>query len=168
MRPCSVVLSLLGPNIEQKDISPALYPDYYTNVICPAMRAVGIRRLIAMGTITIARPEDHFAVFHVIGRVFMRLFSAAIDANMQNLLHAFETNLGDLDWTVFRIARLSGESDTASWTEDRTGNVFCGAVGENGWTTSISRATLAKWVVDNIDERRWYRKMPAVSGLNER
>ncbi|KAJ5098926.1 hypothetical protein N7532_005927 [Penicillium argentinense] len=117
-----------------------------------------------MGTISISRPDDCFSVFKLMVHVLMCLFASAIYANMHNLSAAFQEEGQGLDWTVFRLAAISGESDEISWKRDReTGSVYAGELGGGRWTTSITRAQLARWIVENIESREWYESMPALS-----
>lgn len=167
MTPCTAVLSLLGPSLDNKNIDPSLFANYYKDIIFPTMRKLGIRRIIAMGTISISRPDDRFSAFQLMVRVFMRLFASTIYANMHNLATAFEVDGLGLDWTVFRIAALLGESDENSWRRDRAvGSIYAGVLGGSGWTTSITRALLARWIVGHIEDREWYGAMPALSTLS--
>ncbi|KAL5689894.1 hypothetical protein EMGR_008315 [Emarellia grisea] len=106
MSPCSAVLSLLGPSIDHKDIDPSIYAGYYRDAVFPAMRKLGIRRIIAMGTISISHRDDHFTIFQPMVHVFMRFFAKAIYSNMQNVAATFQKAGQGLDWTVFRIARI--------------------------------------------------------------
>lgn len=130
MTPCTAVLSLLGPSLDNKNIDPSLFANYYKDMIFPTMRKLGIRRIIAMGTISISRPDDRFSAFQLMVHVFMRLFASAIYANMHNLATAFEVDSFGLDWTVFRIAAILGESDENSWRRDRAvGSTYAGVLG---------------------------------------
>lgn len=159
----SIVISLLGPNIADKGISPTLYPDYYEKDIFPLMRKAGVKRILAMGTISIARPEDQWNFFHLIVRGFMKFLSGNIYQNMVNLAALFDGKAEGLDWTVFRIAQIPGGSEEPDWERERDdGTVFAGPVGAKGWTSSIKRAALAKWLVDNMESSQWVRTMPAL------
>ncbi|KAF4257657.1 hypothetical protein V6Z90_002619 [Aspergillus fumigatus] len=167
MSPCFAVLSLLGPSIDHKDIDPSIYAGYYRDAVFPAMRKLGIRRIIAMGTISISHRDDHFTIFQPMVHVFMRFFAKAIYSNMQNVAATFQKAGQGLDWTVFRIARIVGECDELSWRSDGDAcQVYAGRVGGKGWTTSITRAELARWIVCNIESSEWYQAMPALSKLS--
>ncbi|KAF2180360.1 NAD(P)-binding protein [Zopfia rhizophila CBS 207.26] len=143
----STVISLLGPNINDGKINPTLFADCYKSSVFPLMRRHGVRRIIAMGTISIVRPEDRWTFF-------------------QSMVVLFEAQ--GLDWTVFRIASIPGKSDEASWRKDREdGEVFVGWVGEKGWTGVQKRGALTRWLVDAAEggAEEWVGKMPAVSRL---
>lgn len=97
---------------------------------------------------------------------FMRLFASSVYRSILNVEMAFEQDAADLDWTVFRIAQIPGGSDEQSWKADREkGRLFTGWVGDNGWTSSVERAGLAKWLAHAAEGEveDWIHKMPAVS-----
>ncbi|VUC27575.1 unnamed protein product [Clonostachys rosea] len=165
MAKCSGVISLLGPDINNPKIDPELYPKLYSQSVLPAMRAHGVKRIFVMGTVSIKHQDDAWTMFQTMVLVFMKLFASAIYQNMTSLANMFQ-NTEDLDWTIFRIAQIPGESDEISWKADReTGGLFAGNVGQTGWTSSIKRAALARWLVDAYESgsSEWVHKMPAVS-----
>ena len=129
------------------------------------MRKHGVRRIIAMGTVSIQRPDDSWTFFQGMVVLFMRLFAGALYQNMINIAALFDTEARDLDWTVFRIAQIPGESDKESWKRDRNGALFTGWVGQKGWTSSVERAALAVWLVDAAEGKadEWIGKMPAIA-----
>ncbi|CAH0028202.1 unnamed protein product [Clonostachys rhizophaga] len=166
MAKCSAVISLLGPDIKKPKIDPELYPKLYSQHVLPAMRAHGVKRIFVMGTVSIKNQDDIWTIFQPMVLVFMRLFASAIYQNMTGLADLFQKSAEDLDWTIFRIAQIPGESDEISWKADReSGEVFVGNVGQTGWTSSIKRAALARWLVDayKSGSSDWIHKMPAVS-----
>ena len=166
MAPCTAVLSLLGPNINNKNISPTLFSDMYKLQVFPVMRTCGIKRLIAMGTVSISHADDRFTLFSSSVQIFMWSFANAIYKNMQNLAETMEKEGSDLDWTLFRISMIDGEAKEADWTEARDScDVFAGSIGESGRETSMPRAALTKWMVSNTESQEWYHKMPALSAL---
>ncbi|KAJ8104701.1 hypothetical protein ONZ43_g7724 [Nemania bipapillata] len=163
---CSIVLSLLGPQITDRLENHSLYAEIYKNNLFPLMRKHGVRRILAMGTLSIQRPEDSWTFFQPMVVFFVRTFCNSVYRNVINVANTFEHDAGDLDWTIYRIAQIPGESDELSWKTDREGGEpFVGWIGENGWTNSIKRAALTRWLADAVDGKAdtWIRKMPAVS-----
>ncbi|KAH7348017.1 hypothetical protein BKA66DRAFT_477688 [Pyrenochaeta sp. MPI-SDFR-AT-0127] len=168
MAQCSIVLSLLGPQITDKGVGATFYVDMYKNTVIPAMRQHGVRRIVLMGTVSIKRPEDHWTAFQTMVTVFMRLLAASLYRNITGIADLFDSEANDLDWTIFRIAQIPGENDEASWLKGREdGKVYNGWVGAKGWTSSINRSALARWLVDAAEggANDWVRKMPAVGKL---
>jgi hypothetical protein len=131
------------------------------------MREYGIRRIIAVGNLGISRPNDQRTMMPQLLRGSMKLFAGAVYRNMQNLASAFEEEGEGLKWTLVRVAALPGESDEESWRSDREEDIFEGNVGDKGWGVSLTRAALARWMVDNIWGSQWIREMPALSGQAE-
>ncbi|KFY81646.1 hypothetical protein V500_11223 [Pseudogymnoascus sp. VKM F-4518 (FW-2643)] len=162
----SVVLSLLGPSIDDRNIDTTALAGIYKSSVFPLMHQHGVRRIFAMGTLSIKRPEDRWSFFHFIILIFMRLFASAIYRCIHNVAQAFEEEASGIDWTIFRIAQIPGESDEASWKKDRElGELFTGWVGEEGWSSSVARSGLARWLADAAEggADRWVGKMPAIS-----
>ncbi|KAK0737791.1 hypothetical protein B0T18DRAFT_420582 [Schizothecium vesticola] len=161
-----VIISLLGPNTI-RGFEPSTYTDFY-RVLFGAMRQHGVKRIFAMGTLSIADPDDVFSL--------KRLFIVGLVRTVVNPAYQLITAVGrlfvdeahDLDWTVYRIAGIPGGSDEASWKQDREdGETFEGYVGQQGWTASQKRGALTRWLVDAVEDgkTRWIRKMPAISRL---
>jgi hypothetical protein len=60
----------------------------------------------------------------------------------------------DLDWTIFRVPLLNdNDADLTLWA-GLLGPTFRG-------TNYLNRGSLARWVLDEIEERNWVRKAPA-------
>ncbi|KAL3423246.1 NmrA family protein [Phlyctema vagabunda] len=132
------------------------------------MRSNNVRRLFAMGTLTIKRPEDKFSVVQFLVVHLMPYFASAAYQTVMNIAATFEqVKEGDgIDWTVFRIAGIPGEDDEESWKKDREGGEdFVGWVGEKGWATNQQRGALARWLVNAAEggAEEWIGKMPAVA-----
>lgn len=164
----SIIISLLGPNIIRSNISPTQFADYYKSCVFPLMRQHGVRRIMAMGTLSIVRPEDHWSLFRLFIVLVVWLLANTIYHNVLNIAEVFEKEAHDLDWMIFRIARIPGNSDEESWRCDREdGETFAGWVGEKGWSGYQRRGALARWLVDMVGDEmvQWVRKMPAVSRL---
>jgi hypothetical protein len=169
MAKSSAVISLLGPDVSRdRGIDPTMMAGYYGSCVIPLMREHGVRRILFMGTLTITVPEDRWTLFQSVVVVFMRTLANRLYHTMHNIKDTFEKDASDLDWTMFRIAMIPGESDEESWRRDREdGEVFAGMVGEKGWSKSIKRSALARWLVDTVenDDGKWTRKLPAVGKL---
>lgn len=164
----SAVISLLGPHINDYKLDRTLFADQYKLFVFPFMRQRGVRRIIAICTLSVSRQEDHWTSFAVMVQIFMRVLARNTYIAMHNIADTFSSKAQDLDWILIRLARIPGESDEESWRKDRRdGTVFVGWVGENGWTSSVKRGALAKWLVDAVEGSadEWIGRMPAVSRL---
>lgn len=162
-----VVLSLLGPNLNDTIKNPSLYADMYKNNLFPLMRQHGVRRILAMGTLSISRPEDSWTFIRPVAVFFLRMFADMAYRNIINIASTFEADAGDLDWTIFRIAHIPGKSDEANWKKDREagGETFVGWTGQKGWSFLTNRSIMARWLADAADGKadEWIGKMPAIS-----
>ncbi|KAL4932365.1 NAD(P)-dependent oxidoreductase [Aspergillus undulatus] len=165
MAQARLVISLLGPSLTHK-IPTTLFADIYKLSVFPLMREHGVRRIFAMGTPSIPRPEDSWTFISCVGVPLLRIFVNYAYQNVRNIGDAFEHHAEGLDWTVYRISMIPGNHDEDSWRADREdGEVFVGWVGESGWTMSQKRGALARWLVDAAEggAEEWVEKMPAVS-----
>lgn len=141
---CNVIISSLGPSGYRVD-DTKLFASYYADNIFPALRHHSVKRIYAMGTISIHRLEDKpsfvrwFAIA-IFGLVYPNLLATILEIEK-----TFDSKADGLEWLVFRIAAIIGASDEASWQKDReNGDAFVGWVAERGWTMSQKRSALAK------------------------
>ena len=162
------IVSLLGPNT-LTGINENLFLDFYRSLFT-AMRQHGVARIFAMGTVSIADPNDVFSLKRqvMVGLVRTVVPSAYRLITAIGRLFLEGQEAGDLEWTIFRIGGIPGGSDEASWMKDREdGKTFEGYIGQEGWSTSQKRGALARWLVDAVEDgkSRWVRKMPAITRL---
>ncbi|KAK5651253.1 hypothetical protein OQA88_12661 [Cercophora sp. LCS_1] len=162
-----VVVSLLGPN-ERHGLDAAPFVNFYRSVF-EAMRTHGVKRIFAMGTVSIPAPEDKFSIQRLLILGLVRALAASAYHLILAIGDLFVKEAEGLDWTVYRIAGIPGGSDEASWKQDREdGEIFEGYIGEPGWSASQKRARLARWLVDAVEDgkTKWIGKMPAISKLS--
>ncbi|KAH8896373.1 hypothetical protein GQ53DRAFT_15157 [Thozetella sp. PMI_491] len=157
----SMVISLLGPT-DMRNHPP--YGAWYSEVL-RLMREQGVRRVWGVCAGSALQPGDSFPLLASLLVRFARLVYPELNASARAIEQAFERGGQGLEWTVCRVGRMTGECDELSWKKDRMMDVYVGSVGGKGWTIETRRATLAKWIVDCIedDQNTWVGKMPAVS-----
>lgn len=168
LKGCSVIISHLGGDINNPHSNPTLYTDMYRNTIIPAMREHGIKKILLMGTMAISRPEDAIVLMRPLVMAYLRLKANDMYRDLISNKDMFENEASDLDWTIFRIAAIPGESDEESWRKGREeGELYVGPMGAKGWTMNTNRSLLARWLVDAVQGKAedWVRKMPAVTRL---
>ncbi|KAF4454375.1 hypothetical protein F53441_3092 [Fusarium austroafricanum] len=161
-----VIVSLLGPQISDRSAASNIIPDFYKNSLFPAMRQHGVKRIFAMGTPSIGRPEDSWTFTRPAIVLLVRIVASNAYRAIVSIGETFDNEAKDLDWTVFRIAMIPGESDNESWANDREdGKAFVGYIGQKGHTWSQKRGALARWLVDAVEGglKDWVQKMPRVS-----
>ncbi|KAL5347832.1 hypothetical protein ACLOAV_007242 [Pseudogymnoascus australis] len=160
------IISLLGPTTTRK-FDSTIYSTFYTSLFA-LMRQHSVRRIFAMGTLSIPQPADKFSLMRLLLVFIVRLFANSAYHAVLDIARAFEEAGEGVDWTVFRIAGIPGGSDETAWRKDREeGEAFEGWIGEGGWSLTQKRGALARWLVDAAEDgkERWVGKMPAVGKL---
>lgn len=126
-------------------------------------------RLLALATNDIQQPHDRFSTSRAFTAALIRLVANGGYQNILAIQEYFETVKDpQVEWTVFRLGMLSGTSDAAAWSVDRTqGEAYAGPVGVAGYSAGVNRSVLAKWLVDEslTQSTKWAHEMPAVSTL---
>ena len=123
-------------------------------VVFKAMRAQGIKRILALSTPSYyVETEEHswaWWLYLCIPPLMVPQGSAEMVAIGKNV--AAQT---DFDWTVFRVPQLTnGDGDLP---------VFAGLIGpEYKGKRALSRASQARWVLQEIEERNWIKGAPAL------
>lgn len=151
------VLSTLGPSLSVGTaISGLLHPgtpiaEGYKNIL-EVMKEEGVKRLIALGTISMGTPEDGWTVltWSMVTAVWIFLHNAWKEV----------VTIGDeikavdgLDWTIARVGRL---------THNSNGKVSAGFIGKDGSSVFIARKDLAKWYLDELENGKWIHQLPMV------
>jgi putative NADH-flavin reductase len=149
---CSAVLSVLGNRAQ----SPHdLLPRAITNVIA-AMGSRRIRRLVvlcAAGAVDMNEALQHQSVGT---KMMFRTMAATVMSQTLRDHAEYERVItaSDLDYTIVHAARLLDEPQSGSYR-----------VGEDGLpqgATSISRADVAEFMLDQLDTDKYVRKHPYV------
>lgn len=165
LQPTDAIVSFLGPPATQilawmnpfgKEGKEPIFANAY-RLIVDAMKAVGVRRIFALGTISIVDEKDN-SVFSALAMIWIvRLFFNRGWRNMVEVGRFFDTvPVEDVDWTVFRVGLLlNGEAQA----------VTDGYLGDGKTTSSIRRRELAKWLAAQItsNETEWIGRKPIVS-----
>ncbi len=121
--------------------------------IIAAMRQHGARRLIVTSGAAVRDPNDTPGVLHrLMGRV-VKIVGPKMLSDMESAVAVIRDS--DLDWTVVRAPVLTDGP--------RTGLYRVGYVSAD-LGMRVSRADFADFVLTELADCRWVRKMPAVSG----
>ncbi|KAH8661958.1 hypothetical protein BX600DRAFT_498572 [Xylariales sp. PMI_506] len=163
-----LIISLLGPN-DFFAPKPYPYPGYYT-AIFPLMREHGVKRIMAMSTVSADEPGDRFHLVAFLLVLLVRIMVPAAYRAVRDIVRVFKEEAGDdLDWTVFRLGAIPGAADEESWRAHRGDITYAGALGGEGWKVWLRRSALARWLVDMADggQDQWIHKVPAVSNLSD-
>ena len=135
------------------------------------MKSKGIRRILALSTPSYyAHPETVSEISGLITQsrlIFQQrsffmsawllmppLFVPQANAEMIAIAEAVAAE-EDLDWTIFRVPHLNeGNADFPVWA-GLLGPDYKGSL-------ELSRASQARWLLNEIDERAWIRAAPAL------
>jgi len=151
------VLSTLGPRLS---LSTALHglTDHSTpladgyQLILQAMQTEGVKRLIALGTVSNENPEDHSSVVRWCLVTAVRVFLHSAWRDVVQYGREIQENKF-VEWTIARVARL---------TNSEGGKVEAGVVGGEGTSVFVARKDLARWFLQELEKGEWIRKSPIV------
>ena len=142
------VVSVLGPT-ENK-------PDYQvqrgTQNILDAMNEHGVERLVISAGAGVGDPKDEPKLFNKAINLLLKLVSRHVYEDMKRTVATVRAS--DVDWTVVRVPMLT--DDPAK------GNVEAAYVGK-GMGPRITRADMAHFMLDQLDEERYVHEAPAIS-----
>jgi putative NADH-flavin reductase len=149
------VLSTLGPSLS---VNTALkyhgtpLADGY-KLILSEMATKGIKRLIALGTVSMETAQDGSSVVRwgLVTAVYIFLHSAWRDVvEIGRTIAASE----GVEWTIARVAKLTNGNGG--------GEVKAGFVGKEGTGTCLVRRDLGTWYLDELENGKWIHQMPVV------
>jgi putative NADH-flavin reductase len=142
------VISTLGPT---RPPIPHMMETSAKNIVA-GMKKHGVSRLISTTGAGVRQPEDrpkfadHFIAF------LLDLLAKEVVIDFAENVKVIQAS--DLDWTVVRFPRLMDGQ--------HTGEYRVGFVGKDSGT-QLSRADGADFVLKELTEKKWLRKLPLVS-----
>jgi len=143
------VLSLLGPKGGSKSKPLTLGIE---NIIT-AMKKLGVRRLIAISTLSAKDPRDQpeFRARFLVAVVKLIMRSAYNEiVGVANVIRQ-----SDVDWTILRLTLLNDKR--------KSGKVRVGYLGKNELGTWISRANVADFMLQEVNDTRYLREAPVIT-----
>ncbi|OCK72913.1 hypothetical protein K432DRAFT_430834 [Lepidopterella palustris CBS 459.81] len=168
MEQFDAIISLLGPN-NTKGSGDEL-EDFYKWLIPRLLKIPKAQRpyVLVVGTQTISDPKDAFSVItwihvQIIGFVAKgaKHMILGIERQWRPYIHgdkAKGSGENQIDCAIFRLNMVKDGTQ-------RDG-AKAGYVGRDGHKPQLERSQLAKWLLDEIEERKWVGKMPAIWGEN--
>lgn len=122
--------------------------------IIRAMEANGVKRLLALSTPSYWVEGRDVATWTLsIYGVLPKLFVPQGNAEMVQIAKTVSESSADLEWTIFRIPHLTdGPADLSVWAD------YAGPSHKGG--LNLSRRSLARWVLGEIQGREWVRGSP--------
>jgi putative NADH-flavin reductase len=148
IRGTNVVVSVFG----QVKNSPNDVQTRGTAHIVAAMQQLGVRRIISLSGGGLPYEQDRPGLVDKLIRGIMRLAVPQVLTDAQG--HADVLRRSGLDWEIVRAPRLT--------TEPARGQYRVGWVGVNA-STSLGRADLADFLLQQLDSTAYLRQMPFVS-----
>ena len=120
--------------------------------IVTGMKKSGVRRLISTTGAGVRQPEDEPKFVDKYIGLLLDILAKEVMLDSAENVKAIQSS--DLDWTIVRFPRLvDGE---------HTGIYRVGFVGK-GSGTILSRADAADFILKELVEKKWLRKLPLVS-----
>ena len=142
------VISVLGPTENT--------PDYQvqrgTQHILAAMQHHGVHRLVISAGAGVGDPKDEPKLFNKGINLLLKLVSRHVYEDMKRTVDTVRAS--DVDWTVVRVPMLT--DDPAK------GNVKVAYVGK-GMGPRITRADMAHFMLDQVEDERYLHEAPAIS-----
>lgn len=142
------VISALGPT---RPPVPGMMEASAKNIVT-AMKKHGVRRLISTTGAGVRQPEDQPKLSDHVISVLLNLLAKSVVLDSAANVRVIRDS--DLDWTVVRFPRLVDGA--------RTGKARAGYVRKDS-STQLSRADAADFVLKELVENKWLRKLPLVS-----
>jgi putative NADH-flavin reductase len=142
------VISALGPT---RPPAPHMMETSAKNIVA-AMQKHGVRRLISTTGAGVRQPEDqpkwidHFISF------LLNLVAKEVVLDSAENVHVIKAS--DLDWTIVRFPRLMDGEHTGKYRVSFVSK-------ESG--TQLSRADGADFILKELREQKWLKKLPLVS-----
>jgi nucleoside-diphosphate-sugar epimerase len=151
VRGSEAVISALGPSLRPGSTGTPVADG--TRHIVAAMQHEGVRRYVGLATPSIPDPRDRPALQDRVVPVLARL---AFPNARRELVGMTEAVTGSgLDWTVARITRPTDKP--------ARGTLRAGYLGRDQVGTFMTRADIAGFLVDQLEDTRYLNAAPAIS-----
>ena len=151
LRGAAGVISALGPSLDRRATGMPLVEGTRNTV--DAMKAARVQRYVGIATPSVRDPRDRRSVLGtvvpIMGRVLLPRAYRELLAMSQIVTDS------DLEWT---IARFTRPTDGPA-----KGSVRAGFLGVDKLGSSITRADIAAFLLDQLDDTRFIRAAPAIS-----
>lgn len=154
MENVDAVLSALGPKL-----SHGTYPSGEPlaraySLIIKVMLVRGVKRLIALGTPSIADPHDKQGLKWTLIIGGIKTLAPRVYSDIVSIGNAIRTEGDALDWTIVRVPFL-----TNSGSQD----VVAGYVGDGKTGTTLSRVGFAVFVLRELARNEWVKEAPLIT-----
>lgn len=142
------VISTLGP---VRPSIPSMMEIAAKNIVA-AMKKHGTRRIVSTTGAGVRQPEDQPKIMDRFIGILLNLL--AKDVVLDSAANVNYIQSSNLDWTIVRFPRLMNGAHTGKY---RVGFV------DKHSSTQFSRADGADFILKELTEKKWVRKLPLVS-----
>ena len=142
------VISTLGP---ARPSIPSMMQTAAKNIVA-AMKKHGIHRIILTTGAGVRQPEDQPKLMDRSIGILLNLLAKEVVLDSAAYVKYIQSS--DLDWTIVRFPRLMDGAHTGIY---RVGYV------DKHSSTQFSRADGADFILKELTEKKWLRKLPLVS-----
>ncbi len=142
------VISLIGPKgkVPNTELS-----DGASNII-ESMKKVGTKRLIELATASVRDPQDSFDLKY---KLLVSMIKLTVKSAYDEIVRIGElVRSSNLDWTLVRVGWLN---------DGEVQPLKVGYYGQGIIKVKISRASIAKFMLDQLTSKEYIRKAPAIS-----
>ncbi|KAF2458853.1 NADH(P)-binding-domain-containing protein [Lineolata rhizophorae] len=163
MRGVTVVVSLVGGyfslhGLLTRDSSTPI-ADHFP-LVFDAMRSANVKRIFALSTVAFKQPGDEAPMKWWFSHLMVWLMVPGPNAEMRAIGEQVSSR-DDLDWTVFRSPGLTDEPAGKELAVN--GLLKRNWKGASSW--SLSRKSQARWILDEIAERKWVKMTPVLVNI---
>lgn len=144
----TAVVSALGPT---RPPIPHMMEISAKNIVA-GMARHGVRRLVSTTGAGVRQPEDQPKFADLFIGFLLNLLAKAVVLDSAENVKIIQAS--DLDWTIVRYPRLMDGAHTRKYK--------VGYVSKDS-STQLSRADGADFVLKELEEQKWLRKLPLVS-----
>ncbi|KAJ7078438.1 hypothetical protein B0H15DRAFT_1001280 [Mycena belliarum] len=155
MEGVDAVVAALGPTSRKGPLYPPDTPiaAAYARIL-GAMRAHGVRRLIALTTPAARDPADRFALLPALQRAACAAFAPDVARDVRAVAAVVRAQ-EDIDWTLVRVAGSGAARGRRA--------VVAGYVGDGKTGAVAGREGAAAFIIRELEGRQWVRKAPVLS-----
>ncbi|KAK2873665.1 hypothetical protein FQN49_002180 [Arthroderma sp. PD_2] len=149
------ILSSIGPKNIFGDYGRQFSDGY--RLIVKLMHEHGVRRILAMSTISSYDERDEFAFMRSAAYWTVYLLGRRSQREILGIESVFKEDGEGLDWTLYRVGVLGNSKE-----DGRVANA--GWVGDGRATIYLERRDWANWMIQEVEreEPMWVREMPVI------
>ena len=150
------ILSALGPKLSHGTYPKGEPLTRAYSLIIRAMAVHSVKRLIALGTLSMTDPHDKQSLKWSLIVSGIKTLTPTVYSDVVGIGNIIRTEGDALDWTIARVPFLTNSSSR---------DVVAGYVGDGKTGTTLSRAGFAAFVLQELAKNEWVKEAPLITGL---